>query len=77
VRFERDVQQALLAAENRLRLRPQTISYPAELPVVQAKDALIEVIRAHQVVVVCGETVPARRHNCRSCVSNSGAARAA
>ncbi|MDB5986518.1 MAG: hrpA, partial [Nevskia sp.] len=55
-RFERDVQQALLAAENRLRLRPQTISYPAELPVVQAKDELIEVIRDNQIVVVCGET---------------------
>ncbi len=55
-RFERDVQQAMLAAENRARLRPETISYPAELPVVQAKDELIEIIRDHQVVVVCGET---------------------
>ena len=55
-RFERDVQQALLAAENRALLRPAAISYPAELPVVQAKDELLEAIRDHQVVVICGET---------------------
>ncbi|MDR3416543.1 MAG: ATP-dependent RNA helicase HrpA [Nevskia sp.] len=55
-RFERDVQQALLAAENRSRLLPQAIAYPAELPVVQAKAELLQAIRDHQVVVVCGET---------------------
>ncbi|MCK9193645.1 MAG: ATP-dependent RNA helicase HrpA [Nevskia sp.] len=55
-RFAQDLQKAQLAAENRLRLRPETISYPAELPVVQAKDALCEAIAGHQVVVVCGET---------------------
>lgn len=55
-RFERDVQQALLAAENRARLRPETIQYPAELPVVQARNELMKAIAEHQVVVVCGET---------------------
>jgi len=55
-RFERDVQQALIAAENRARLLPASISYPAELPVVQAKDELLQAIRDHQVVVICGET---------------------
>ncbi|WP_293369923.1 ATP-dependent RNA helicase HrpA, partial [Nevskia sp.] len=55
-RFEKDVEAALLAAENRLRLRPQTIHYPAELPVVQAKDELLKAIAEHQVVVLCGET---------------------
>ena len=55
-RFEQDVEAALLAAENRARLRPATIRYPAELPVVQAKDELLAAIRDHQVVVVCGET---------------------
>ena len=55
-RFERDVQQALLAAENRALLRPAAISFPAELPVVQARDELLQAIREHQVVVVCGET---------------------
>src|SRR5690606_37448994 len=32
-RFERDLQQAVLRAENRQRLRPARIDYPAELPV--------------------------------------------
>ena len=55
-RFERDVEAALLAAENRARLRPQAIKYPAELPVVQARDELLKAIAEHQVVVLCGET---------------------
>ena len=55
-RFEKDVEAALLAAENRARLRPDTIRYPADLPVVQAKDELLKTIAEHQVVVVCGET---------------------
>jgi ATP-dependent helicase HrpA len=55
-RFEKDVEAALLAAENRARLRPATINYPAELPVVQAKDELLKAIAEHQVVVLCGET---------------------
>jgi ATP-dependent helicase HrpA len=54
-RFERDLRQALLAAENRARLKP-AITYPAELPVVQAREPLLEAIGRHQVVVVCGET---------------------
>jgi ATP-dependent helicase HrpA len=55
-RFERDLQQARLRAENRQRLRPAQIVYPPELPVSQARDELFDAIRAHQVVVVCGET---------------------
>lgn len=55
-RFEKDVEAALLAAENRARLRPATINYPAELPVVQARDELLKAIAEHQVVVLCGET---------------------
>ncbi|MFP5306422.1 MAG: DEAD/DEAH box helicase, partial [Gammaproteobacteria bacterium] len=55
-RFERDVQQAVLRAENRQRLRPQHIDYPQELPVVQARETLLDAIREHPVVVVCGET---------------------
>jgi ATP-dependent helicase HrpA len=55
-RFERDLQQAVIAADNRARLRPLSIAYPAELPVVQARDTLLEAIGANQVVVVCGET---------------------
>jgi ATP-dependent helicase HrpA len=55
-RFEKDVEQALLRAENRARLKPASIRYPEELPVVQARDDLLTAIRDHQVVVVCGET---------------------
>ncbi|HET8881531.1 MAG TPA: hypothetical protein VFM56_05095, partial [Solimonas sp.] len=55
-RLDRDVEQAKRRHENRVRLKPQTIRYPDELPVVQAKDELLDAIREHQVVVVCGET---------------------
>ncbi len=55
-RFNADVQRALLAAENRARLKPQTIDYPEELPIVQAREELLAAIRDHQVVVICGET---------------------
>ena len=55
-RFNADVQRALLAAENRARLKPQVISYPEELPVVQARDELLAAIRDHQVIILCGET---------------------
>ncbi|MES0874833.1 ATP-dependent RNA helicase HrpA [Sinimarinibacterium thermocellulolyticum] len=55
-RFARDLEQALLRADNRQRLRPARIDYPAELPVSQAREELLDAIRAHPVVVVCGET---------------------
>ncbi len=55
-RFLRDLEAARLRAENRARLKPAGIRYPEELPVVQAREELLELIRAHQVVVVCGET---------------------
>ncbi len=55
-RFDKDLQQARQRAENRQRLRPARIDYPAELPVSQARDTLLDAIREHQVVVICGET---------------------
>ncbi|MGH8504851.1 MAG: ATP-dependent RNA helicase HrpA [Stenotrophobium sp.] len=55
-RFERDVQKALLAAENRARLLPEKIAYPEDLPVVQAREELLAAIRDNQVIIVCGET---------------------
>src|SRR3546814_2396296 len=55
-RLNRDVEQARLRYENRLRLKPERIRYPEELPVVQAREELITAIREHQVIVVCGET---------------------
>src|SRR3546814_1811705 len=55
-RLNRDVEQARLRYENRLRLKPERIRYPEELPVVQAREELLTAIREHQVIVVCGET---------------------
>ncbi|HET8816840.1 MAG TPA: ATP-dependent RNA helicase HrpA, partial [Pseudidiomarina sp.] len=39
-----------------LRQRVQSIHYPAELPVVQAKAEIQRAIQTHQVVIVAGET---------------------
>ncbi len=55
-RFRRDLQKAKLAAASHAALRPAAIAYPGGLPVVQAKDELLQAIRDHQVVIVCGET---------------------
>ena len=40
----------------RRRAAVPTVSYPEELPVSQRRDDLLEVIAAHQVVVIAGET---------------------
>ncbi|MGX2039191.1 ATP-dependent RNA helicase HrpA [Methylocaldum sp. MU1018] len=45
------------AAQRRLRAdRVPAFDYPGELPVAEKKDEILESIRNHQVVVVCGET---------------------
>ena len=46
--------QALL--EQRQALIPASIDYPPELPVSERRDEVADLIRAHQVVVLCGET---------------------
>nr|WP_293249886.1 ATP-dependent RNA helicase HrpA [Panacagrimonas sp.] len=55
-RFLRDLAAALARAQVRAGARPATIRYPEELPVSQAREALLEAIRANPVVIVCGET---------------------
>ncbi len=55
-RFGRDLDAALLRAENRQRLKPAVIVYPEELPVSQAREAIGQAITDHQVIVLCGET---------------------
>jgi len=55
-RLAKDLDRARLAADNRRRLIPERIDYPAELPVSQARGELLEAIRANPVVIVCGET---------------------
>jgi ATP-dependent helicase HrpA len=48
------------AAERRIATRraavPERIGYPAELPVSARREDLLQTIRAHQVVIVAGET---------------------
>src|SRR3546814_10264558 len=54
-RLNRDVEQARLRYENRLRLKPERIRYPEELPVVQASAELLTAIREHPVIVSSAE----------------------
>ncbi|MCA1712717.1 MAG: ATP-dependent RNA helicase HrpA [Actinobacteria bacterium] len=59
LRAKRDVSRDLVAAEQRVAARRAAvprITYPDQLPVSQARDELLEVLREHQVVVVAGET---------------------
>jgi ATP-dependent helicase HrpA len=55
-RFARDLQAAQQRAAHRRALLPKQIHWPAELPVVQAKEEIAEAIRKHQIIVLCGET---------------------
>jgi ATP-dependent helicase HrpA len=55
-RFAHDLEQARQRAEQRAALVPATIDYPQALPVTQARERLVEAIRAHSLLVVCGET---------------------
>ncbi|HKA69664.1 MAG TPA: ATP-dependent helicase, partial [Actinomycetes bacterium] len=54
-RIAADIAAARQRIESR-RARIPRIRYPDELPVSQRKDDLLEVIGAHQVVIVAGET---------------------
>ncbi len=55
-RLVRDLDAALLKAENRLRLKPALIHFPDELPVSQAREEIGRAILQNQVIVLCGET---------------------
>ncbi|MEM9294723.1 MAG: ATP-dependent RNA helicase HrpA, partial [Planctomycetota bacterium] len=54
-RYERRCAESLALVERRRAAAP-AVTYPPELPVVEAREGLLEVIRDNQVVVVCGET---------------------
>ncbi len=49
------ISQSMAQRQLRMESVPE-LDYPAELPVVERKAEIIENIRDHQVVVVCGET---------------------
>ena len=48
-----DASLATLAARKATQPTPQ---YPDELPVVQQRDAILEALSKHQVIILCGET---------------------
>jgi ATP-dependent helicase HrpA len=54
-RLEKAIDASIDKAERRMAERP-LVSYPPELPVSAQRDAIAAAIRAHQVVIVCGET---------------------
>ncbi|MFV2175451.1 ATP-dependent RNA helicase HrpA [Actinomadura sp. LOL_016] len=54
-----EIAAEVAAAERRVERRRAAvpaITYPAELPVAQKKDDILEAVRDHQVVIVAGET---------------------
>ena len=57
--FVEKLQQSISKSSNRLELRQKTQpipEYPEALPVVQSRQEILEAIKSHQVVIVCGET---------------------
>lgn len=53
--LEADIRKSMDRATARRAALPR-ITYPADLPVVQRREEIAEMIRDHQVVVLCGET---------------------
>ncbi len=54
-RIAAELERSVARCEARAAARP-AFSYPPDLPVAQRADELVRAIRAHQVVIVCGET---------------------
>lgn len=54
-KLEAAIEQSINAVQQRYDACPQ-LDYPASLPVVQQREKIVEAIREHQVVVLCGET---------------------
>lgn len=53
---ERAIERSCATHAKRVAARPDRIAYPAELPVVERREEIVDAIRANQVVVICGET---------------------
>jgi ATP-dependent helicase HrpA len=51
-----EIDRAARRLAARRSVRPETISYPAELPITARRDELLATIQANQVVIVAGET---------------------
>jgi len=54
-RLEADLERSIASCAARATAKP-AITYPPDLPVAQRADEIAKAIRAHQVVIVCGET---------------------
>jgi ATP-dependent helicase HrpA len=55
-RLARDFEAARQRAERHRAAIPQQLHYPPELPVAQARESILETLRQHRIVVLCGET---------------------
>ena len=54
-RLAADLERSIASCAARAMSKP-AITYPPDLPVAQRADEIARAIRAHQVVIVCGET---------------------
>ena len=54
-RFHLKAEQSILKRQQRLEAAPNP-EYPDSLPVVEQREQILAAIRAHQVVILCGET---------------------
>ncbi|GAB6034140.1 ATP-dependent RNA helicase HrpA [Galenea microaerophila] len=54
--WQQKVKQSIALTEQRQQKVPQPIVYDENLPVAQRREALIQLIKNHQVVVIAGET---------------------
>ena len=55
IKFQEQVQRSTQKRQQRLANKP-TPEYPPELPVVEQREEILAAIKAHQVVILCGET---------------------
>ncbi|MFK7861932.1 MAG: ATP-dependent RNA helicase HrpA [Granulosicoccus sp.] len=55
VRFKEQTEKSALKRQHRLANKPVP-EYPSELPVVEQREEILAAIKAHQVVILCGET---------------------
>jgi ATP-dependent helicase HrpA len=54
--IDANIQSAILHYQARVALLPKKINFPANLPVVEKKQAIYDAIKHHQVVIIAGET---------------------
>lgn len=68
----KEIEQAAGKIVLREAARPE-ITYPENLPVSQKKQAILEAVRDHQVVIVAGRPARVKPRSCRKFVWSWGA----